>query len=241
MPTNPLRPRPSFFAVAQSFSLVAILCLLSACDDEPTYEAAQTSYQHDISLNQAFISTADVHRSITLVGDRYHGDGEGNAILRFDIVDDPAKANVLFTCLALSFYEDLAREIDAAQRAAGTGGNTFRLPIADNGGNLRIESLPNGPNLNELMNIEGTEDRPFRRVHMGFWGQYDAPEDLLRARHSEVIFEAANSGETVQDALNSAYYLLDRFMANNDTLYAYLHAQESSIETAPETTTVIHD
>ena len=170
MTTPPLRPGPLFFASAQSFFLIAIFCLLSACDDEPTYEAAQNSYQHDISLNQAFISTADVRRSITLVGDRHYGDGEGKASLRFDIVSDPAKANVLFTCLTLSFYEDLAREIDAAQRAAGTGGSTFRLPVADNGGYLRIESLPNGPNLNELMNVRGTEDRPFRRVAYGVLG-----------------------------------------------------------------------
>jgi hypothetical protein len=212
-----------------------------ACDDEPAYEAAETSYQHDISLDQAFISTADVRRSITLVGDRHYGDGEGKAILRFDIVDDPAQANAMFTCLAFNFYEDLAREIDAAQRAAGTGGTTFRLPVADNGGYLRIESLPNGPNLNELMNVRGTEDGAFRRVHMGFWARYDAPEDLLRARHSEVIFEAANSGETVQDALNSAYRLLDMFTANADTLYAYVYPQESSIETDPKTTVVIYD
>lgn len=236
-----LRPGPSFYSIAQSLSLVAIFCLLSACDDEPTYEVAETSYQHDISLNQAFISTADVRRSITLVGDRHYGDGEGKASLRFDIVDDPAQANVMFTCLSFSFYEDLAREIDAAQRAAGTGGTTFRLPVADNGGYLRIESMPGGPNLNELMNIRGTDTRPFRRVHMGFWGQYETPENLLRARHSEVIFEAASSGETVQDALNSAYHLLDMFAANSDTLYARLYAQESSVETDPKTTVVIYD
>ncbi len=241
MTATSLRPGPSFFAIGQSLSFIAVFCLLSACDDEPTYQVAETSYQHDISLNQAFISTADVRRSITLVGDRHYGDGEGKTSLRFDIVDDPAKANVLFTCLTLSFYEDLAREIDAAQRAAGTGGSTFRLPVADNGGYLRIESLPSGPNLNELMNVRGTEDRPFRRVHMGFWGQYDAPENLLRARHSEVVFEAANGGETVQDALNSAYNLLDMFAANSDTLYAYLYPQESSVETDPKTTVVIYD
>ncbi len=240
IPTT-LRPEPSFSTIARSLSLITFFCLLSACDDEPTYEGAEISYQHDISLNQAFISTADVRRSITLVGDRHYGDGEGKASLRFDIVDDPAKANVMFTCLTLSFYEDLAREIDAAQRAAGTGGSTFRLPVADNGGYLRIESLPKGPNLNELMNVRGTEDRPFRRVHMGFWGQHNAPEDLLRARHSEVIFEAANGGETVQDALNSAYSLLDMFDANSDTLYAYLYPQESSVETDPKTTVVIYD
>ena len=76
---------------------------------------------------------------------------------------------------------------------------------------------------------------------MGFWGQYNASENLLRARHSEVIFEAANSGETVQDALNSAYNLLDMFAANSDTLYVYLYPQESSIETNPKTTVVIYD
>ena len=241
MTPTPLRPRLSFFAIAPSLFLVAIFSLLSACDDEPTYEVAETNYQHDISLNQAFISTANVRRSITLVGDRHYGDGEGKTSLRFDIVSDPAKANVLFTCLTLNFYEDLAREIDAAQRAAGTGGNTFRLPVADNGGYLRIESLPNGPNLNELMNFRGSEDRPFRRVHLSFWSDYNAPENLLRARHSEVIFEAANSGETVQDALNSAYNLLDMFTANSDTLYAYLYPQESSAETDPKTTVVIYD
>ena len=241
MTSTQISPGQSFFRIAQSLSIVALFCLFSACDDEPTYEAAETSYQHDISLNQAFISTADVRRSITLTGDRHYGDGEGKTTLRFDIVDDPSKANVLFTCLTLSFYEDLAREIDAAQRAAGSGGNTFRLPVADNGGYLRIESLPNGPNLNRLMNIRGTEERSFRRVHLGFWGQYEASQDLLRASHSEVIFEAAHSGETVQDALNSAYNLLDMFMANNDTLYAYLYPQESSLETDPKTTVEIYD
>lgn len=240
MITTQSPPRLSSFRIIAFLSCLVALGLLSACDDEPTYEVAETNYQHDILLNQAFISTADVRRSITLVGDRRDGD-EGKASLRFDIVDDPARANVLFTCSAFSFYEDLAREIDAAQRAAGTGGTTFRLPVADHGGYLRIESLPGGPNLNELINVRGSEDQAFRRVHMGFWSRYDAPEDLLRASHSEVIFEAANSGETVQDALNSAYHLLDMFAANSDTLYAYVYPQESSLEADPKTTVVIYD
>lgn len=223
--------------------LLLAITVLSACDDEAaeSYERTpELGYQHDISLNQAFISTADVRRSITIVGDRYHGEREGDVTLRFDIVDDPAEANVLFTCVNFKFDEELAREIDAAERAAGAKGNTFRLPVLDNGGNLRITALPDGPNLNELMNVRGaTENQAFRRVHFGFWQEADQA-DLLRNRSSEMIFESSAPGATVQDALNSAYGLLDMFIANSDTLYARLY-QESELETDPATTVEIRD
>ena len=220
--------------------LAAAVLLLTACDDESTYESTANSYQHEISLNQAFVSTANIQRSITLVGDHYYGDGEGDALLRFDIVDDPADANARFTCLSFMFDEETAREIDAAERAADAKGTTFRLPVVDNGGYLRIESLENGPALNELMNIKGDNDKAYRRVHLNFWNQGAQNQDLIRHQSSEVIFQAAHQGETVQDALNSAYSLLDMFVANSDELYVHLY-EESKLETAPETTVEIHD
>lgn len=225
--------------------LAATVFLLSACDDEAeSYEQDsgwEPGYEHRISLNQAFISIADVQRSITLVGDRYYGEGEGDATLRFDIVDDPAQANVLFTCLTFQFDEVLAREIDAAERVAEAKGSTFRLPVVANEGYLRIESLPDGPSLNELMNIRGeAESSAFRRVHFGFWSQSNQRDNLLRNGSSEVIFQASQPNESVQDALNSAYGLIDMFLANSDTLYARLY-QESELETNPETTERIRD
>ena len=250
---NHRRSRPasvlSHFSVASFSLLTAVVLSLSACDDETTtyvyeYEPEPepfSGYQHEISLNQAFISTADIQRSITLVGDRHYGEGEGNATLRFDIVDDPAEANARFTCLSFMFDEAVAREIDAAERAADAKGTTFRLPlIPESSGYLRIESLENGPDLNELMNIRGSEDKSFRRVHLGFWSQGNSDQDLLRYRSSEVIFQAANRGETVQDALNSAYSFVDMFVANSDELYVRLY-EESEVETNPETTTEIYD
>ena len=236
----------SHFSVV-SFSVLTTAALsLSACDDETTtyayeYEPEPISgYQHEISLDQAFISIANFQRGITLVGDHHYGDGQGDATLRFDIVDNPADANAKFTCLSFMLDEEMAREIDAAERATNAKGTTFRLPVADNGGYLRIESLANGPALNELMNIRGDADQEFRRVHLGFWSQGAPSQDLLRHRSSEVIFQAANHGETVQGALNSAYSLIDMFLANSDELYVRLY-EESELETAPETTTEIYD
>ena len=239
-------------SVLSNFSTVSFLLLtatalsLSACDDEATTYVREhepepiTGYQHEISLNQAFISTADIQRSITLVGNRHYGEGEGSVTLRFDIVDNPAKANARFTCLSFMFDEEIAREIDAAERAADAKGTTFRLPVVNNGGYLRIESLKNGPDLNELMNIRGGEDKSFRRVHLGFWNQGTPDQDLSHYRSSEVIFQAANRGETVQDALNSADSFVDMFVANSDELYVRLY-EESEVETNPETTAAIYD
>lgn len=236
---------PSLVAANLSFLAIAV-GLLSACDDEVTttyeheYEPAVIRYQHEILLNQAFISTDDVQQSITLVGDRHHGEGEGDATLRFDIVDDPAEANARFTCFSLIFDEEIAREIDAAERAAGTKGNTFRLPLTYENGFLRIESLAEGPDLNELMNIRGSEDKSFRRVHFGFWSQGYQTQELSNYRSSEAVFQSRNRGETVQDALNSAYRLVDMFVANSDELYVRLY-EESEVETDPSTTVELHD
>lgn len=239
--TTPFRS----FLRATVFS-VAFFGLIACDEDTESYDQELAAYQHRISLDQAFISMDNVQRSITMVG--HHGNGHhhndkstGDATLRLDIVDDPADANVLFTCLTFQFDEDLAREIDAAERLTGVKGSIFRLPVLNNGGNLRIESLPVGPNLNELMNIRGADQaRSFRRVHLSFWSQDEASPDLLHQSGSEAIFRDSQPGADVQDALNSAYGLLDMFVANSDTLYARLY-QESELETNPETTEEIRD
>ena len=223
--------------------LLALSAILLGCDDEfATYttEADGPGYQHEVSLNQAFVKTSNTKRGITLVGNRPYGENEGNATLRFDIVDDPAEANALFTCMAFMFDEEKAREIDASERATGVKGSTFRLPVVNSGGYLRIESMDNGPALNELMNLKGAGDQAFRKIHLGFWGQSSPESALLRAQGSEVIFEANDRGETVQDALNSAYGLVDMFMANADVLYVHLY-EESEVQTSPTTTVEIYD
>ena len=227
---------------ATKFSLLLLMtATLLGCDDEMTnrYESEPVgpNYQHEISLNQGFVRVDDVNRGITLTGNRLFG-AEGNATLRFDIVNDPAQANALFTCSDFSFDEVRAREIDAAERAANAKGTTFRLPLAGSAGYLRIQSLINGPDLNELINIRNAGDKPFRQVHLGFWEQNTQGSDLLRARSSEVVFQASGS-QSVQDALNSAYGLVDMFMANSDELYVYLYP-ESEVETTPGTTTEIY-
>ena len=233
---------PSRFFLSVTLFSVAFFGLIACDEDAESYDQERTAYQHRIALDQAFVSMDNVQRSITMVGHRSNGDeNTGDATLRLDIVNDPVDANVLFTCLTFQFDENLAREIDAVERVTGVKGSTFRLPVLNNGGNLRIESLPGGPNLNELMNIRGADqEQSFRRVHLSFWSQNEASPDLLRPSGSEAIFRASQPGAEVQDALNSAYGLLDMFVANSDTLYARLY-QESELETSPETTEEMHE